>query len=127
MVRAGLMGPLLIGGAVPDFPFRTTQFHVGVTRLGISQLSSWALPRHFVGPAQARIRYWLHTGLCLWILQWSGTAKPHRFQTICTQMHRPPHGDSKPLQYMVGAGRFERPTPCAQGTVVCSKGSIVYR
>jgi len=28
---------------------------------------------------------------------------------------------------LVGAGRFERPTPCAQGTVVCSKGSIVYR
>jgi hypothetical protein len=28
---------------------------------------------------------------------------------------------------VVGAGRFERPTPCAQGTVARSKGSIVYR
>ena len=28
---------------------------------------------------------------------------------------------------LVGAGRFERPTPCAQGTIVGSKGSIVFR
>ena len=27
---------------------------------------------------------------------------------------------------MVGAGRFERPTPCAQGRSVVSKGSIRY-
>jgi hypothetical protein len=27
---------------------------------------------------------------------------------------------------MVGAGRFERPTPCAQGIGVLSKHSIVY-
>jgi hypothetical protein len=27
---------------------------------------------------------------------------------------------------MVGAGRFERPTPCAQGRGVASKGSIRY-
>jgi hypothetical protein len=27
---------------------------------------------------------------------------------------------------LVGAGRFERPTPCAQGSLVASKGFIVY-
>jgi len=31
------------------------------------------------------------------------------------------------LILLVGAGRFERPPPCAQGTRVRSKGSIVYR
>jgi len=28
---------------------------------------------------------------------------------------------------LVGAGRFERPTPCAQGSLVASKGSIAFR
>jgi len=28
---------------------------------------------------------------------------------------------------LVGAGRFERPTPCAQGTRVVSKGPIGFR
>jgi hypothetical protein len=31
------------------------------------------------------------------------------------------------FKIMVGAGRFERPTPCAQGSFVASKGSIVFR
>jgi hypothetical protein len=30
------------------------------------------------------------------------------------------------LILLVGAGRFERPTPCAQGIGVASNGSIVY-
>jgi hypothetical protein len=30
----------------------------------------------------------------------------------------------KPLILLVGAGRFERPAPCAQGSRVASKGSI---
>jgi hypothetical protein len=30
------------------------------------------------------------------------------------------------LILLVGAGRFERPTPCAQGSSVASKGSICY-
>lgn len=30
------------------------------------------------------------------------------------------------LKIMVGAGRFERPTPCAQGRSIASKGSIAY-
>ena len=34
--------------------------------------------------------------------------------------------DREPLR-MVGAGRFERPTPCAQGTRVISNGSVVFR
>jgi hypothetical protein len=32
----------------------------------------------------------------------------------------------KLLILLVGAGRFERPTPCAQGRSVSSKGSIRY-
>jgi len=34
---------------------------------------------------------------------------------------------SKPLENMVGAGRFERPTPCAQGSEIGSRGSVGYR
>src|SRR5471030_372533 len=33
----------------------------------------------------------------------------------------------KSTRSLVGAGRFERPTPCAQGTRVGSKGSIAFR
>jgi hypothetical protein len=38
-----------------------------------------------------------------------------------------PETTSISLIQLVGAGRFERPTPCAQGTGVCSKSSIGYR
>jgi hypothetical protein len=34
---------------------------------------------------------------------------------------------SNSLILLVGAGRFERPTPCARGTRVHSNGSAVFR
>jgi hypothetical protein len=36
------------------------------------------------------------------------------------------YGIRKILNSLVGAGRFERPTPCAQGSRVASKGSINF-
>ena len=56
------------------------------------------------------------------------------FDTVLTQLGLETGEDDgretiKPFRIskdLVGAGRFERPTPCAQGMGVLSKGSIVY-
>ena len=50
-----------------------------------------------------------------WIRHWSGTTMPTGFPSICTNMHRQSHAVlAKLLEELVGAGRFERPTPCAK-------------
>jgi hypothetical protein len=55
----------------------------------------------------------------------SGDAKSRR-STYQNRLPNPSGVARKILKSLVGAGRFERPTPCAQGIGVVSNSSIAY-
>jgi hypothetical protein len=60
----------------------------------------------------------------IWLLL---RAAPRSYKIDYSRVLRRSNKGRNSLKTLVGAGRFERPTPCAQGIRVGSKGSIVFR